>query len=205
MQYFDLQMMVEMHGVVLPLAILLIEDDEERAYIADAYTKYKGLMYKTAIRYFSNNQQELEDAIGDAVLNMCKYSKNICNVPAERLDKYIVCIVRNACNARCRRIYAQQELQLDNYDPAEMESVEDEDALIDVVMSKENALDILESFRRLSERDKELIRMRHIDMLEYDEIADILGTNLVVARTAVSRAKQRMVKIVKDGGQGLEM
>lgn len=77
----------------------------------------------------------------------------------------------------------------------ELEHIVDEDAYHDIILSKFNAIELLDSFKQLSDRDKELIRMRHIDLMDYDEIAETLNISLPTARTAVFRAKQRLEKI----------
>lgn len=195
MQSFDYHKMMELHGTIIPLAILMLENDEDRQFMTDIYVQYKPLMYKTAKRYFSSDMNEIEDAVSSAVLNMCKYCSTVRSVPESRLPSYIVCIVRNACNARLKQIYASQKQYVYYADPMELEQVAGEDVLHEVILSKYNALDLLNSFQQLNSRDKDLIRMRHIDMMDYEEIAETLGISLITARTAVSRAKQRLAKI----------
>lgn len=195
MPLFDYQKMMELNGTIIPLAILILENDEDRQFMTDIYVQYRPLMYKTAKRYFSSDINELEDAVSNAVLNMCKYCSTVRSVPTTRLSSYIVCIVRNACNARIKQIYASQKQHAYYADPMELEQIIDEAALHDVILSKYNAIELLNSFQKLKDRDKELIRMRHIDMMDYDEIAETLNISLISARTAVSRAKQRLEKL----------
>lgn len=205
MQKIILQRLMELHGTVIPLAILMLEDEEDRNFMSDLYLNHKALMYKTAKRYFPGKAEELEDAVSDAVLNMCKYCRTVRKVPEERLEKYIVCIVRNACNWRCRQIYADRDALVEETDVSELEKIADEDALHENVLSRQIAIEMLDSFRQLGERDKELIRMRHIDMLEYEEMAELLGLSQTATRTAVSRAKQRLEAAAKNSSQSLEV
>lgn len=198
MQPFDYQKMMEIHGTIIPLAILMIENDEDRDFMTDVYVQYKPLMYKTAKRYFSNNTTEIEDVISNAVLSMCRYCERIRSVPANRLSSYIICIIRNACNAQLKQIYAAKSRIAYFADPIELEQIVDEDALHEIILSRHNAIEILNSFRELNDRDRELIRMRHIDMMEYDEIAETFDISLVAARTAVFRAKQRLEKLASS-------
>lgn len=79
-----------------------------------------------------------------------------------------------------------------------MEGVEDENSAHSIVFSRVYADDLLNSFPMLSDRDKELIRMRHIDMLDYDEIAEALHISERTARTAVSRAKARLENLAQN-------
>ena len=192
---FDYSRMIEVNGTIIPLAILMIENDADRQFMTDVYIEYRPLMYKAARRYFTNNINEIEDVVSNAVLNMCNYCKTIRSIPATGLSSYIVCIVRNACNARLKQIYASQKQCIHNVDPIQLEQVVDEEAYIDVILSRHNAIELLNSFRDLNDRDKELIRMRHIDMMDYDEIAETFNISLIAARTAVFRAKRRLSEL----------
>lgn len=194
---FDYQKIMEWHGTILPLAILMLESDEDRQFMSEVYIEYKPLMFKTAKKFFPAKMDEMEDAVSSAVLNMCKYCATIRSVPKDRLPSYIVRIVRNACNARLKQVYAAQNKNVYYADPANLEHLEDEQAAHEIVLSKFNAMELLNSFQELKERDKELIRMRHIDMMDYDDIASTLGISQTTARTAVSRAKQRLEKIAE--------
>ena len=191
----DYQTMMEWYGTVIPLAILMLESDEDRQFMTDVYIEYNPLMYKTAKKFFPANVNEMEDVVSNAVLNMCKYCSTVRTVPADRLPSYIVRIVRNACNARLKQVYASQNRNAYYANPRDLEHLEDEEAMHDVVLSKYNAIELLNSFQELKERDKELIRMRHIDMMDYGDIAKTLGISLSTARTAVFRAKQRLEKV----------
>ena len=204
MQHFDFRNMMEIHGAILPLAVLMLEDDQDRDFMTDVYIRYKPLMYKVAMRYFANRPQDAEEAMSDAVENMCRYIKNVRGVPEEHLPKYIVCIVRNACNYLLRKRNAFRRPQEEAVDFQSLETTADESALHEVILSRETALEILHAFPSLSQRDRELIRLRHIDLLEYEEIAEVLGISVATARTALHRAKRRLEKIARENAENWE-
>lgn len=201
MQYYDAKLMMETVGTALPLAILLIEDDEDRQFVTDLYLQHRELLYKKAKGFFYNSQSEIEDAVSSAAERICKYCKELQKIPCNKRKFYIVRIIRSVCITRVAVLQRQQERRDWFADTETVEGVEDENSAHSIVFSRVYADDLLNSFSMLSDRDKELIRMRHIDMMYYDEIANTLHISEGTARTAVSRAKARLESLaqhVKD-------
>ena len=185
-------------GTVLPLAILLIENDEDRQFLTEMYLQYRKLMYKTASHYFQANSTEIEDAVSASVERMCKYCKNIQAVPCNKRTAYIVRLVENVCRTRIRAIARQRDREQfpaeENWEN-DIPDTEDTEA---IVFSHLRANDLLMSFDRLSVRDQELIRMRHIDYMEFEEMAREMGMTVSAVRTALFRAKQRWKKLASE-------
>ncbi|MBR6219966.1 MAG: sigma-70 family RNA polymerase sigma factor [Clostridia bacterium] len=185
-------------GTVLPLAILLIENDEDRQFLTEMYLQYRKLMYKTASHYFQANSTEIEDAVSASVERMCKYCKNIQAVTCNKRTAYIVRLVENVCRTRIRAIARQRDREQfpaeENWEN-DIPDTEDTEA---IVFSHLRANDLLMSFDRLSVRDQELIRMRHIDYMEFEEMAREMGMTVSAVRTALFRAKQRWKKLASE-------
>ena len=55
MQFQEAKLLLEAVSTTLPLAILLVEDEADRQFLADLYLQYRGLIYKSAANYFSGN------------------------------------------------------------------------------------------------------------------------------------------------------
>lgn len=198
MQYLPGRETIDVCGTVLPLAILLIENDEDRQFLTDMYMQYRKLMYKIASHYFQSDYNEIEDAVSTSVERMCKFCKNIQAVPCNRRTSYIVRLVENVCRTRIRAISRQRDKEQfpteENWEK-DIPDTEDTEA---IVFSQLRANDLLMSFERLSPRDQELIRMRHIDYMEFEEMAQEMGMTVSAVRTALFRAKQRWKKLASD-------
>lgn len=70
MQPYDAKLMMETVGTTLPLAILLIEDDEDRQFLTDLYLEYRNLLYKEAMRFFCDSPSEIDDAVSGSAERM---------------------------------------------------------------------------------------------------------------------------------------
>ena len=192
MQNLDIQRIIELYGTVLPLSILLIENDEDRQFLTDIYLQYKPLMYKAAYPFFNNNISEVDDAVSSAILKLCKKCDTLKKVDCNKRASYIVSTVRNVCLSRLREL-KRQRLHLDfGSNSDELETISGADNVQEIVFSTILAIDLLNAFPELSKKDRELIRMRHIDQLDYSEIAEFSGSTEGAVRTAVSRAKSRL-------------
>lgn len=192
MHSFDPVHTAQMCTVLFPAALLMIQDDQDRAFMEDLYLRFRPLLYKTALRYFGPDEQELEDAIGKSIERMCKYCQTLKQIPPEKQPAYIICIARSVCNTRMTYIRTHQKP-----DPLPLEALDSQAPPLqeDVIFSRFYALDLLQSFHQLTDRDKELIRMRHIDQMDYEEIARLLNMSPGATRTAICRAKSRLEKL----------
>lgn len=195
---YDAKLMMDTVGATLPLAILLIDDDADRQFLTDLYLQYRELIYKKAAGFFHNSPSEIEDAISSTAERMCKYCKELQNTPCNKRKFYIVKIVRSVCITRYTELQRHKNKHDWFADLETIERAEDENSAHGIVFSRVYADDLLNSFAALSDRDKELIRMRHIDMMDYDDIAEILHISEGTARTAVSRAKTRLEKLAQN-------
>lgn len=183
--------MLSMMGV--PVAILAIESEEDRNFVQNLYMTYKQLMFYTARKYFGNDYAEIEDAVSSAVENMCVYVQRFREVDCNKLKAYVLCTIENVCNRRMRMRYKEKEYRID-YDQEMIDQVANLSNEIDNVFAYTDALSLLASFDVLSEREKEIMRMRHIDQMEFAEIAHMMKMKEGAVRTALTRAKQRVVQ-----------
>lgn len=178
-----------------------LDNDADKQYALQLYHDYKGLFYKVALRYFDQCMQDVEDAVSDSVVYMCTYLQAVKQVPQNRLPAYMMAIIRHVCMNKLKE-KNKTKMRLIGKDLSELQDIiaTDED-IEDVVFSKLNASTLLESFfNMLNERDRELIRMRHIDKLTFQEMAEVLGIKEGAVRTALTRAKQRLVAEAEKRG-----
>ena len=206
MQSIYANQIMELYGTMLPLSILLIENDEDRQFLTEIYLQYKSMMYKVAARYFNQNFSEIEDAVSGAVENLCKKHLTLQAVECNKRASYIITTIRNVCRGRLRELQKQKGTRDYTVEAEILEAIPGGDDTQGIVFNRIFAIDLLNSFDVLPEKDKELIRMRHIDMLEYEEIGQELGITAGAAKTAVSRAKSKLEKLAaekkRDGVDG---
>ena len=68
----------------------------------------------------------------------------------------------------------------------------------DLVMKKQRSLILKEALDSLPEKYRDIIRMRHIDELSYQEIAELLELPLGTVKAHIFRARELLYKYLKD-------
>lgn len=77
--------------------------------------------------------------------------------------------------------------------------IEDEDsAADDLVMKKQRAKILKEALDSLPDKYRDIIRMRHIEELSYQEIAELLDLPLGTVKAHIFRARELLYKSLKD-------
>ena len=188
-------------GAVLPLSILILENDDDKHFVSRIYLDYRKLMYVVAREYFGNNKADLDDAIGTTIERICKYCSTIREIPEEGMKTYIVSITGNTCRDLLRKKKKREGLIDYSYTQERLEEIPDEKAGCKTVFDFATTSDLETAFSLLPSREQELIRMHHIDGIEIKTIANELGINYGAARTALSRARNHLIEIVKREGE----
>ena len=190
--------------LVIPLVILLIENDEDREFLTQIYEQYCRLLYKVAANFFPNNEEEILEAVSESAERMCEYCQKIKSISCNKRASYLVKIVRSVCINRLSAIKKQDAWRDFFVNQDEIENIEDKKNTHDVVFGRLYANNILDSFDELSKMDKCLIRMRHIDGMDYEDMAKALSLSPGTVRTGVSRAKAKLEKLARkrEGERG---
>lgn len=185
----------------LPILALILLNDSDRELIESVYFQHRQLMFHVARKYFSDKPDELEDVINTALERICRYVPRIREVSSNRIQAYVVLIVENVCKTRLSQIIKERNLRVVQYDDEVLQENEGySDNPYDLVFDYADARALLASFKGLSQRDQDIIWMRHVDQMEYSEIASVLGMREGAVRTALTRAKARLVKAAREGG-----
>ena len=179
---------------IVPLVFLVIENDADREAITELYLSYRNLFIKVAREYFGKNDAEVEDAVAATAERLCKYSEDFLRVPRKKMPLYMVYTISNVCRTRMRKLREEQAMRYDVDMEDVINQIPDTHGGVGVLFDRANAMVLLDSFENLSSREKELIRMRHIDRYSIEEIADQLNMKPNAVYTALSRAKAHLEK-----------
>lgn len=185
----------------VPILMLVMMSDSDREFLQELYYQHRNIMYHVARKHFADKPDELEEAISITLERMCRYVKKLREVPSNKMKAYVVLMIENVCRNRLRQIIREREQGTVPFDDsnlynADTISADPYETLFDYVDAKT----LLASFQGLSQRDQDLIWMRHVERMDYTEIADELHMNAGAVRTALSRAKNRLEEIAREGG-----
>lgn len=148
--------------------------------------RYEPMVFRTCLRYLGN-PQDAEEATQDAFLRVfhgaAKFSGK------SKFKTWLYRIVANVCATRYGKIKKRSERQatykqhyIDNFDADEAPSTH----------GMELDGPIAEALERLSEKDRQIISLRHVSDLTVPEIAEVLDVKLSAAKMRLSRAEEKL-------------
>lgn len=135
--------MIELYGAVLPMAVLLVRDDDDRAFLSETYLQYRTLMYKIASDYFKPDVQAIEEVMSEAVERLCRYCEQIHVVPCNKRPAYLVRLVENVCRTRLRRLMLEKDHYAFSLDDAQSEPLPAQENVEETVFSHFYAEELL--------------------------------------------------------------
>lgn len=140
-------------------------------------------LYHQALRYIGNTD-EAEDVTQDVLLKLWSMRTQLDEYHSVEALAIVmtkrICInhLRSGCDMQC---------SLDGVDVA------DEDSTDAALMSQDELRRIDQVMKMLPDVQQATLRMKHIDGLEVDEIARMMGCEVVTVRTNLSRARKKMM------------
>ncbi len=162
----------------------------QQSQFKDKILIHKDQMYRLALRIL-RNEEDAKDILQDSLIKLWDKRKVLGSIKSHK--SFALTIIRNACIDLIRKRKPETNHQ---------ENLERSDGL-----NPEKQLDISDQLQRvkqiisqLNEQKRELIQLRDIEELDYDEISEITGLTINNIRVILSRTRkeirQRMIAIM---------
>lgn len=178
----------------IPVAILSIGNEDDRAFMVRLYVDYRWLMYKVALSVV-REPQLAEDMVSQTLCEMIDNLEKIRAVDCCKLRGYIVSFVRNVSVDFVRKRDRQGKYFFLTGEEAEVAA---EDS-VDENLIRTAEIDALKrGLARLSENDRLLLTMKYFDGLSDEEIAARLGVAKASVRTCLMHARNRLCQRLKE-------
>ena len=159
--------------------------------------------YNIALRYMQNEDDAL-DALQESFIKIFRHLSKFNE--QSRFNTWVYRIVVNTCNDMMRK--SKKTVSIDGGYKDEDEKdvtleIADNTARPDMVLErKENAEYIKKCLYSLSDEQREILVLRDVNELSYDEIAEILDCSLGTVKSRISRARQKFKKIYLNDNPG---
>ncbi len=162
--------------------------------------RYEKLVYSVSYRMM-NNKEDAEDI---TQIVFIKVYKKIESFKENQSFKAWICtIASNACIDEIRSRKNKQTYSLDkNLEGDDGEFKADipssEETPEEVIINKEKRQVILDSINELKEESRQLIILRDVQGLSYDEIAEQLDLKLGTVKSKIARSRTKLQKIIES-------
>jgi len=137
-------------------------------------------------RRFLGSQAEAEDNVQDTLLRLWSIRHQLDAVRSVRALTYAIC--RNLCISKLRK---RKVVPLELNEEIRLASAHDSGWMLE---EKENARWLEDRIGELPAAQMQILRMSQQDGLENSEIAELLGISETTVRTALSKARKKLLE-----------
>jgi len=175
----------------VPIAILRMEDEDDRQFVADLYQNFKLNMYYTA-RKIVKDPHTAEDIVQESCIAIINNLEKIKAVEICRRRAYIVSIVKNiSINYIVKR--DRQSKYSFIADDEILSQQPDLDSNIEDYLIRNCEIAIIKSaLLKLSDKDRTILRMKYFDDLRDVDIANYLNIKANSVRYYLTLSRRRL-------------
>lgn len=182
--------------MTLPIAIMMMEDGDDRSFMGKLYIQHRYLLFRTAYNIV-RHPQTAEDIVSEACVSLIENINTLRKLNICKLRAYIVTTVRNvSLDYVCKRDRQSEKYFLTgdekSFDLPDQAQVDDD--LIRMI-----EVDILrKALRKIHKTERELLQMKYFDMATDAQIAEKfhIGTNSV--RYYLTKARRSLRRILEE-------
>ena len=152
------------------------------------YSTYISSLLKYG-RKFSRNDQVIEDCIQDLFIELWKNREGL--GMTDSIQRYLLVALR-------RKVIRQMDKakkRVSDTEPTELDFevvIAVDQKLIDLELSEERAAQVKAAMVNLSKRQKEVIYLKYVSGLDYEDIGEIMDLNYQSVRNLVSNALKKL-------------
>lgn len=175
--------------------IFKFQQDDVQAF-NEIVLRYKDKLVNFLFRY-TGSRDESEDLAQDTFLKLYR-SKHLYREIA-KFSTWFYTIAINIAKTNLRKKSRYNSISISDFDP---ENDKDFDLTADVQLPDESANAMTENeyiqkaINQLSDKFKEVIIMRDVEDLEYEEIAKITGLPLGTVKSRINRGREKLKKML---------
>ena len=146
-------------------------------------------------RRFLRDEAEAEDNVQDTLLRLWTVREQLDEVRSVQALTYAIC--RNLCVSKLRK---KKVIPMELNEEIKLVSTHDSQWILE---EKENALWLEDSISDLPSSQMQILRMSQQDGLENSEIAEILGISETTVRTALCKARKKLLEKLMKRNQDM--
>ena len=185
--------------ILLPMVILTIDDDNDRAYMTRLYREYRALMLKTAWEY-SNNNETVEDIVSESCIALIRHMDQLKEMEKAAIRSYIVITVRNKAIDGFRKQSLRKKVFV-AMDENTINKMTEPNAF-DRKLNLRHEMDaVKEAIAVLPAEEQSVLRLKFFQHLSDKEIAAQMEITENRVRVLIRRARKQLKKMLYGEGE----
>ena len=177
---------------LLPLVLLLIENEDDRQFLENVYLQYHRLMYAQALQILKQ-RQAAEDTVSDSLLALAKKIALLRTFECNKLRSYVVITVRHTAISHLNK-GKREQLPGD----AAFDEIAGTDRVDARLLEQAGIEGVKAAIRALPPREKDLMLMKYFREMTEQEIAGETGLKPVSVRVHLSRARKHLTQLLAE-------
>lgn len=164
--------------------------DGEKAALEQIYRTYAAQLLKYG-RKFSKNDQLIEDCVQDLFVELWRNREGVSMT--DSIQPYLLLSLRRKVirqSDKSKKLVSETESTELDFDA----EISIDQTLIEQELSSERAAQLKAAMENLSKRQKEVIYLKYITGLDYEDISEVMDLNYQSARNLVSSALRALKK-----------
>lgn len=189
---------------MIPFVILAIEDDEDRAFMTEAYLQYERLMW-SEIRKLLKDEHDPEEVFQDCLVKLVRHVKKLRSMESRNMVNYMISTVKNTCLDVLRQ---QKKVFFDSINDEEWGgryTLQTDDDLEATVYRREAVAQLEAIWPLLDERSRYLLEGKYFLGLTTREMGAVLNITHDSVRVELSRARKKARKLLEEQGSVIEV
>lgn len=149
------------------------------------FLPYHRKLYRVAFQ-LTGNAQDAEDMVQETYLKLWKKCNEL-PLNIAHAEAYCVTLIKHLCYDKLRLIHPEE----DERPPEELHLAENSNIAHEVEL-RDEANQVMTLIEQLPEQQKQIMRMRDVEDLPYEEIEKVTGLTSVNIRVLLSRARKKI-------------
>jgi len=173
-----------------------LDTEAERTVMAEIYNEHRHVMLRYALQ-ITQNKEIAEDAVHNTFLSVIKHKEKMFPLDRKDLRNKLIVMTKN----KCIDILRQKNIYVD--DPVdEMDDVlvSQEIPIEDQIIHNDEYEAIRKHIASLDEASRAVLEMKYLLGMTYKEIGEELGISPKHVDTKIMRAKEKVRRLIAEGG-----
>ena len=164
------------------LTMMMVLTDDQSDLITNLYKNNYRLFYSVAFNIL-HSEQDAEDAVQASFEKITRKIERFSDMTTSQIRSYCVVMVENYAISKIRR-----DNRIDHLDSMESLPICDNHSPEEIAVNALKIEGLKKGFSKLSDDEKELLRLRYYNELSYKQIAEIYDITIEAAKKRVQRA-----------------
>ncbi len=181
---------------MIPISILSIASEDDRAFMTRLYEKYHALMFKTGWEY-TNDEEEISDIVSDSCVSLIQHIDQLKTMEERAIRTYIAATVRHKAvdYLRKRALMRKTFVSMEEGKP---DQASQEHPIEEKLSIRQELEKVIRAISALPEREQDVLRQKFFEHRKDQEIAQEMNISPAGVRALIMRARKSLKAVLLE-------